>query len=253
MNYQIADSFVFALLLIFCRVGTFCMFVPAIGDMAIPMRIRLVFAILLSFLIMTVITDQIPAKPTALVDFVILIFNEVAIGLSIGIAIKVIQSALHVMGLTFAYQSGLSSGTIFDPSQASQGSIYGNFLTITFVVLLLATDMHLNILRSIRFSYDVFGFGFFSKNYADFVNLIVRVSSDAFNVGVRLSAPFLVVGVLANLGAGVLSRLMPQMQVFFILMPAQIFIHSIIFMVTMGAALMWFVEYYNEYFKNIFG
>ncbi len=253
MNYQVADSFIFALLIVFCRVGTFCMFIPAVGEMVVPSRIRLVFAILLSFLIMTTITNQIPAKPDKLLDLLSIIFSEVAIGLSIGVAMKIIQSALHIMGLTFAYQASLSSGMIFDPSQSSQGSIYGNFLTLTFLALLLATDMHLSIIRAIAFSYNVFSFGFFNENYHSFVDLIIRTSSDAFNVGVRLSAPFLVVGILANLGAGVLSRLMPQMQVFFILMPAQILVHSIIFMLTMGAALMWFLEYYNEYLQKIFG
>ncbi len=253
MQYQITDNFIFALLLIFCRVGTLCMFVPAVGDMNIPVRIRLIFSLFVSFVIMNSLDMPLPSKPEKTAEFIILIFNEIMVGLSIGIAIKTIQSAIHVVGLIFSYQSGLSSGMIFDPINNTQGSAYGTFLMMSFIMLLIATDMHLLIIRSIQFSYDLFPFSFFIQNYGSFVNLITKASSDAFNLGVRIAAPFFMVGIFLNLGAGILSRLMPQMQVFFILMPIQILVHSVIFMLILGSTMLWLVDYYHDYLKSIFG
>lgn len=253
MNFVIADSFIFSLMLVFCRVGTLCMFLPLIGEVSVPMRVRLIFALFFSAIVMFSIIDTIPAKPSNTADLAILIFEEITIGVTIGIAIKAILSALHILGMTIAYQSGLSSGVIFDPTQGTQGSIFGNFISITFITLMLVTDLHLTLVKAAHHSYTVFSFGFFTENYHDFVDLVIRVCSDAFNVGVRLSAPFLIVGILLNLGAGVLSRLMPQMQVFFVLLPIQILVHIFIMSITFGAALLWFLDYYQDYLKSIFG
>jgi flagellar biosynthetic protein FliR len=229
------------------------MFVPAVGDMNISVRIRLIFSLFVSFVIMSTIESQLPVKPEKTAEFAILIFNEVMVGLSIGIAIKIIQSAIHVAGLVFSYQSGLSSGMIFDPINNTQGSAYGAFLMMSFTMLLIATDMHLLIIKSIKLSYNLFPFGFFIQNYGSFVDLVTKASSDAFNLGVRISAPFFMVGIFLNLGAGILSRLMPQMQVFFILMPIQILVQSVIFMMILGSTMLWLVDYYHDYLKNIFG
>ena len=253
MNFTIADSFIFSLLLIFCRIGTLCMFLPLTGEAAVPQTIRLTFALFFSAIVMSSMIDAIPAKPANVADMVLLVAQEITIGVTIGIAIKAISSAIHVMGLTISYQSGLATAMIFDPSQGTQGSIFGNFLSITFLMLILATDLHLVLIKAAHHSYSIFGFGFFSQNYDSFVNLIIRVCSDAFNIGVRMAAPFLVIGILLNLAAGILSRLMPQMQVFFILMPVQILIHIAILALTFGGVMMWFLNYYQEYITKIFG
>jgi flagellar biosynthetic protein FliR len=67
--------------------------------------------------------------------------------------------------------------------------------------------------------------------------------SGTFRIGVQLSAPFLVFGLLFNLGLGILSRLMPQMQVFFIGMPLSILVGFLILLLVLGAMMMTFLDY----------
>ncbi len=67
--------------------------------------------------------------------------------------------------------------------------------------------------------------------------------SSAFRIGIQLSAPFLVFGLLFNLGLGILSRLMPQMQVFFIGMPLSILVGFLILLLVVGAMMMTFLNY----------
>ena len=67
--------------------------------------------------------------------------------------------------------------------------------------------------------------------------------SGAFRIGIQLSAPFLVFGLLFNLGLGVLSRLMPQMQVFFVGMPLSILVGFLILLLVVGAMMMTFLDY----------
>ena len=73
--------------------------------------------------------------------------------------------------------------------------------------------------------------------------MVSTTVSGAFRIGIQLSAPFLVFGLLFNLGLGVLSRLMPQMQVFFVGMPLSILVGFLILLLVVGAMMMTFLDY----------
>src|SRR6185312_2327909 len=75
----------------------------------------------------------------------------------------------------------------------------------------------------------------------DIAALLTGTVTSAFRIGVQLAAPFLVFGLLFNLGLGVLSRLMPQMQVFFVGMPLSILVGFLILILVMGAMMMTFL------------
>lgn len=253
MSYQIAHELIFSILLVFCRVGTICMFMPLIGEAGIPQRIRLQFALLLSLIFAFSMPNAIPTKPSYVAEFALLIASEVTIGLTIGIVIKIITTAWHVFGLIFANQSGLSSGMIFDPTQGTQGGIYGNFMSLAFVMIIIVNDIHLQLFQALHKSYIHFPIGSFWQMYDSYVETVMRAAADAFNVGVRLAMPFLIVGLLLNLGAGLISRMIPQMQVFFILLPGQILIHTLVYVIIISSALIWFLDYYQEYLLALLG
>jgi flagellar biosynthetic protein FliR len=68
----------------------------------------------------------------------------------------------------------------------------------------------------------------------------------AFRVGIQLSAPFLAFGLLFNIGLGVLSRLMPQMQVFFVALPLSIMIGLLFLLLGLGAMMGFFLDYVGD-------
>ena len=79
----------------------------------------------------------------------------------------------------------------------------------------------------------------------DFVEMATSVVSGAFKLGVQIAAPFLVFGLVFYAGLGVLSRLMPQIQVFFIAMPLNIMLAFVLLMVLMSGMMMWFLDYFE--------
>jgi flagellar biosynthetic protein FliR len=85
----------------------------------------------------------------------------------------------------------------------------------------------------------------------DAAALTVRTIGSAFKVGIQLSAPFLVFGLLFNLGLGVLSRLMPQMQVFFVGMPLSILAGLLIFLLVVGAMMSIFLGSVEDVLKML--
>lgn len=243
---DISQSALFAGIIIFCRVGTATMFIPVLGDTNVVVQVRLVFALLLTFILIPLKQHYVGAVPDDLITMVMLAGQEIIIGVVIGMTMKIILSSLHVLGMTIAFQSGLSSGMIFDPSQGTQGSMFGNFITLVATLLILTTDLHLSLISGLAESYEKFQIASFYYQYDDYFSAIVRTTGDAFNIGIKMSLPFLIVGMVFYLGTGILSRLMPQFQIFFLMLPAQIFINILILFLTITGILTWFIGYYEE-------
>jgi flagellar biosynthetic protein FliR len=141
-----------------------------------------------------------------------------------------------------AQQLGLGFVTAVDPTQNQQGMLVGNFLAVLGVTLIFATDMHHLVIAALTESYTIFKPGEMIPS-GDVASLATKTFALAFKVGVQLSAPFLVFGLLFNMGLGILAKLMPQMQVFFVGMPLTILIGFLILIMVVGAMMMTFLDY----------
>lgn len=249
MVYQLTNEFVFGMLLVFCRIGSALAFMPLFSEVNISTQFRLLFALVISYSFIQLVEISIPAIPVSFLDMVMLISFEVLTGIMMGIIAKTVITALHTTGMIIAFQSGLSSGMIFDPMQGAQSSIFGNILSISFMATLFSYDGHLYIIKTLASSYSMFSVGSYVEFFNDFTDTLIKTVSAAFNVGVKLAIPFLIVGLVFFLGAGVLSRLMPQLQIFFILLPAQILISLFIFFITLGSVLVWFTDHFYDSIK----
>lgn len=249
---DISTETIFTLFLIFCRVGVIMMFIPGIAEVNVSVTLRLLFGIAISMLVATALAFRTPF-PTAPVKLFNLVIIEGIIGISIGLASRALLSSIHILGVTIASQSGLSSAMLFDPSQSSQGSIFGNFLNIVVIVLILSFDLHLVIVKGIALSYERFPLGQLIVNYNDFINSILITISNAFSIAIRLSSPYLVASLLLYIGSGVLSKLIPQVQIFFIILPAQILLTIIVMLFSFAGMIIWFIEQYQEYLNSLFG
>jgi flagellar biosynthetic protein FliR len=243
-------DFIFSIFLVFCRIGSAIMFVPGIGETFVSPRIRLTFAALLSFVVMPVVHSSMPTMPSSVIDLTLLIGAEVTIGIALGMMLKIILSSIHVLGMIIAYQSGLASGMIFDPSQGNQGTFFGNFLTLLIVVVILASDTHYILIKGLTESFKLINFGTFAQHHDSITQMIIRTTSDAFNVGVKLAAPFIISGLILYLVSGVLSRLMPQLQIFFLMLPAQILMGFTILLASLSGIVLWFISHYEETIIN---
>jgi flagellar biosynthetic protein FliR len=160
----------------------------------------------------------------------------------LGLTARLAISALQIAGSVVAQQLGLGFVTAVDPTQNQQGLLVGNFLAVLGVALIFATDLHHLVIAALNDSYRLFQPGEMPVA-GDVAQLITRTVAAAFKIGIQLSAPFLVFGLLFNLGLGVLSRLMPQMQVFFIGLPLAILLGLLLLVLVIGAMMGTFIGY----------
>jgi flagellar biosynthetic protein FliR len=239
-----------AFLLVFARAGTMVMLLPGLGELSVPPRLRLTIALVLAAILLPLHRSAYHIDLTAIGPVLLMFAQEILVGAVLGLTAKLTISALEVAGSVVAQQLGLGFVTAVDPTQNEQGVIVGNFLALLGVTLIFATDLHHLIIAALDDSYTLFRPGEVPA-VGDIAALVTKTTSSAFRIGVELSAPFLVFGLLFNIGLGVLSRLMPQMQVFFVGLPLSILIGLFTFVLVMGTMMATFLGYVGDVLREL--
>lgn len=231
-----------AFMLVFARIGAMVMLLPGFGEGYIPVRVKLAIALLLTFIILPLHRAAYHVDMQSVAPLVVLLVHEIIIGVVLGATARVTLAALHVAGSVIAQQLGLGFVTSVDPTQGQQGALMGNFLTLLGIALLFATDTHYLVVAALNDSYKIFSPGELMPS-GDVAALATRAFAGAFKIGLQLSAPFLVFGLVFNIGLGVLARLMPQMQVYFVGVPLSIFIGFMIFAAVLASMMGTYMDY----------
>jgi flagellar biosynthesis protein FliR len=226
--------------LVFARMGAMVMLMPGFGESNIPVRVKLGIALLLTLIILPLHRADYHVDATSVT---LLMVHEIVIGIVLGATARVTLSALAVAGSVIAQQLGLGFVTAIDPTQGQQGQLIGNFLTILGMTLLFATDTHHLVLAALNESYRIFAPGA-AMPTGDVAALATRAFAEAFKIGLQLSAPFLVFGLVFNIGLGVLARLMPQMQVYFVGVPLSILAGFLILAAVIAAMMGTYLDYF---------
>lgn len=238
-------SEVFAFLLVFCRIGSGVMLIPGIGEGYVSPRIRLLFALMMSLVITPVVIDQMPAVPGSPLTLGVMIIAEVLIGAFLGFLSRLLLSTLHITGTIIASQSSLSTAAMFDATLAAQSTVIGNLLTITALVVFFSMDMDHIMFNGLADSYTLFKPGTFPV-VEDMSNHLFQTMSRVFSVAIQLGAPHIVFSLVFYLGTGVLGRLMPTMQVFFVFAPAQIWAAIFLLMATLTSIIIYYTEFVED-------
>jgi flagellar biosynthesis protein FliR len=247
MTIHLADlsGMVLVYLLVFARAGAMIMLLPAIGDAGVPARVRLSLAIAVSLVFApTVAHTYPPAAPQSEVGLALLVGQEVIAGVLIGTMARIIVSGLSSAGYLIATQTGLAYAQSVDPTMGEQGAVVGNFISLLGTVLIFATNSHHLAIASISGSYTLLPPGA-ALPTSDMAELALKLVSGSFFLGLQLAAPFIVFGFAVNAATGLLARMMPQLQIFFIAMPVSILFGFLLMMLLLGSMMTAFLSYYT--------
>jgi flagellar biosynthetic protein FliR len=229
---------------VFARIGAMVMLLPGFGETNIPVRVRLGIALMLTLILLPLHRTAYHIDLNAMAPLLVMMVHEIIIGVVLGATARMTLAALQVAGSVIAQQLGLGFVTSVDPTQGQQGALLGNFLTLLGLTLLFATDMHHLIIAALNDSYNIFAPGAFLPS-GDVAALATRAFTTAFKIGIQLSAPFIVFGIVFNLGLGILARLMPQMQVYFVGVPLSILGGFLILAVIIATMMGAFLDYFG--------
>lgn len=240
METVLADEIVrFGLL--FARLGTCMMLVPGIGETAVTPRLRLGFALFLALLLYPVLLPQLPL-PADDGALVLALMGEITVGLAIGLAARLVLAALELAGGMIALQSGLAAAALFDPQQGGQTTLSGRFISVAGLTLFLVLDGHHHLLTALAGTYRLVPPAGLVP-VASLVEFLSLLSTGLWEVALRIAAPVFLVSAATYAAFGLLARLVPGLQIFFIALPLQIALALLALLAGLPAGLAVFLHF----------
>ena len=236
---------VFGFFLIFARIGVAMSLLPGFSAAYVNIRVRLLLALAISFILAPVLASRLPGLPETPVGLGLLVLGEVIIGAFLGTVARIIVAALQIAGTIISLVSSLANALVQDPIVNQQTSTISGFLSTVGVLLIFVTDMHHMMLRAVFDSYTLFLPGN-ALSMGDMAMVIARHVADSFALGLQLASPLVVTGFTYYLGLGLLTRLMPQMPVFFVGLPIQIVVQLSVLLLTLSGMMLVFLSRFGD-------
>jgi flagellar biosynthetic protein FliR len=242
---------IFHFMMVFSRFSVVFVLFPGISAAYVPVRIRLIVALLVTFVALPMVQDQLPPQPQNLADMLWLIGSELLIGGFIGAIVQFIMSILQLAGEVIATATGLTNALVDDPVTQEQTAIVIGLLDLIAVLMVFITGSHHLLLMAAIDSYNFLKAGA-PLLTGDMLDVSAKLLNDCFLMGLQLAAPFLVFNMVFQITNGILARLSPQLNVFFVAMPAQIALGLIVLMVTLPTIMLVFMRFFDDRIRGIF-
>ncbi|ETO91697.1 MAG: bacterial export s, 1 family protein [Candidatus Xenolissoclinum pacificiensis L6] len=245
MQLSLTDSNLYSFFLAFCRVGGIFLFTPFL--MYVNMKTKVAFAVLISY----IISYAFDLKPFIQEDYLLFCLLEIVTGVTIGILMNILYSVLEIMGSIISHTVGLSNSNLFDYESGIQSVVISKFLNITFLAMFFVTNLHLLFIEGIFNSYHTIPLDN-NSFYTEIVNNFVLFINEIFWLSVKLTAPIWVTSFFISFSAGILNRLIPYMQIYFVSIPFQIFIGFILLFLVIKHMMTGYTDYHRELLVNVF-
>jgi len=211
----------YVFLVILARMAAMIGSLPIFTSSEAALRLRLGLAVTISLLLFPVLDLNLTAQQTTAIGLGLVIFREALLGLIMGFVIQLIFFAVQLGGTIVGYQMGFAAANILDPQHQQQIPLLSQFQNVFAILIFLALDVHLMLLRVMVDSYDILppgGFGFSGGA----VPFLMQLTGEMFVLGLQLIAPVMVVLMLSMFILGIMSRVFSQLQVFLLSFPINI-------------------------------
>jgi flagellar biosynthesis protein FliR len=250
MEHYATAQQVWAAGLVFFRVGALVMLMPGVGETFVPARIRLSFALLVAICIGPLAAPNLPPMPAGVGDMAGFVIRETLIGLMIGGLARMFLASLLTAGEVISLQTTLAFAQTANPTQAQPAATISTFLTIMGLTLIFDTDLHRMFISAIVHSYTLFP-PMKGLPLGDAATLATQTVAKTFVLGIQLAAPVIVFALVFNIASGLIGRVMPQFQIFFVATPLSLLFGLSVFALSLGGITLTWVQGY-ESFLHIF-
>lgn len=199
-------------LLVFLRVSAFLLMLPFFSATNFPATMRVGLSALTALLLAPLLPPFAMGNMPFIPLFGVMI-QEVCVGLLLGFISRMVFYAVDLAGNVIANEVGLNMGSIMDPTTGLSSQVPGTILFFLATVVMLTLDLHHWILAGFERTYAVLPIGGAHLN-GELFNVVLNQTSNIFAVALEISAPVMAVSFVVTVVFGVLSRAVPQMNVF---------------------------------------
>lgn len=231
INYDFSLITFEYLLLILVRISSFVFSAPFFGMTNTPNRVKIGFSFMVSLVLYQLVLPKDALEYTGVIEYATIVLKEGITGLLIGFGANICNSIILLSGKLIDIDIGLAMASMFDPVNKTQSGVTGTFYNYMMLLLLIATDMHHYILRSVIDSYQVVPINGAVFNWEHMMSTMTKYLIDMMVIGFRIMLPIFAVSLILNCVLGILAKVSPQMNMFAVGMQLKILI---------GLAVMFF-------------
>ena len=252
---QSPQTFLVLIGLSFARLVSFFSIVPFFGGAAVPARVKVATAMSLVVILYPSLEASVPAGQTlnfGPLGFIALLAKEVLVGFTLGFVASLVFEAVQVAGRIADFQRGSTMGELYAPQIQSRVSELGQFKLQLAIVLFIAIGAHRLFIGALLRSFDFIpavGFPKLSAGWSPAVELIVVMTGSVLSIGLQLAAPVVIALLLTDLFFGIINRVAPQVNVFFLSMPVKMLVGVIVVLIILPMLAMRMEYFFGESYK----
>lgn len=241
---EILNLNIYYFLMIFLRFGSAMMLMPGFMTSYVNPQFRLSIAIVITIVLIPTLSTQLPAVPSDTLILLQDILFEITIGVFLGVLMQILFAALSLAGNLAGQAIGFANAQVFDPTFQTQSIVIETFLSILAITVVFMTNLHHLMLSAVVDSYHLFPIGA-KLPLSDFADSLSQTLNQSFIMGFKIGSPFIAFTIIFYVGMGLMSRLMPQLNIFFLSLPLQIYLGLSVLFLTTPMMILWFTRYYE--------
>lgn len=210
----------------FFRIAGLLMAAPVIGTRSVPIRIRIMLAMVITMVVFPVIPVVPKVDPFSMLGVMISV-QQVIIGIAMGLCMRVIFISLELAGQAIGQLMGLMMASMIDPLNGNNVPIIGQFYLLLATLLFLVVDGHLMMIQVLAESFitmPIAATGLSKESAWEVLMWTGRI----INTAVVIALPALVSLLVVNLSFGVMTRSAPQLNIFAVGFPIMIILGIVI-------------------------
>jgi flagellar biosynthesis protein FliR len=239
--YQDFNTF----LLIFIRVGVILFILPFFNSKTIPIIAKIGLTFIITILLYPVTTVQMMDLPKSAMGLAQLIVGEIIVAMILGMMVQVLFEGVQIMGQLVGFQTGFSIANVIDPQSGAQVSILSNMAYLMAMVLFLVFNGHHILLNALRESFEIIQIGTLRLN-RDLMQGMVNHVAQMFVIGIKIGAPAIAALIFTKIVFGLVTKLIPQMNIMIVAFPLQIIIGLVFFGVSLRLLLVVIEKYVSQ-------
>jgi flagellar biosynthesis protein FliR len=207
--------------LLLARILPVIILTPMVGGDSTPTEVKLGLGVMLGLVMFPGIQPSLPLIPTGPMMFMAVMVKELFLGLSVSFIVGIVFDAAQVAGQLMDNMAGTNMAQIQVPAIQQQVSLYASLKLQLFITLFLTLNGHHLVIEAFADSLSSIPletFPRFGHGMWPFFDLVARVFGDMMRISMALAAPVLLATFLTDLALGMINRVAPQVQVFFVSM-----------------------------------
>jgi len=221
---------------------------PLISNRAIPSVVKLWAGAFIAFALFPLIVARSGEISLDLGSIIVHAIQEFIIGASIGFSMGVLFSGVIYAGDLIGVDIGFSISSLIDPQNGVSAPVIGQMQYIVAAFVFLILNGHFFLLQALKASYGIVPIAGMRIS-GGAVEAIVRITGMVFVTAIKIGAPVLISLFLTDVLMGIIARMVPQINVFFVGLPLKIGVG----LMMLAASMPFFVYAFSkllEIFEN---